>query len=424
MTLAVVVAMALATQALGFRVRAVSKHRSGGQPPLVASNEPNWTEFGDAVDNGINAILSLQDIRFPQGKDRSITDTLKSLVGPVKAVVPFIPPPAGLAVGGALSLVSGIFGWGEDDGMGALSKQLEMGFAKVNQKLDNILDTLSLLQQAVARVEAMTREILDRVVEIKHMLDMATIHDVHAEYNVVMRKMATAAQFPEQRASVMQDTLAHIKGRTGGLLVKLESNFTPAKVESIVMGVYTRNGNGGKCQARELLDDILSVRLEAYALLMLTVMDPNTGEVNQPFSWMHTEHLREHLEGYKKLRQTVQGRSDLPWDWSPFAQGKESACAGGEVNRIGSDSNSGSGAASKCAADARCVGTVTNSWGRFEYNRIVNYWLFKGVSYRSHYYSNGTCFGPTWPNACQAITHDRRAQCWQYRAKVYRKCWD
>merc|ERR1719296_741709 len=109
----------------------------------------DWDKYADATDNGVKAILAVRNTTGDK------TDTLAALASLVKVAVPFMKPPAGMVVGGALSLMSGIFGW-ENDGMAELSNQIEAGFAKINLQLASISRKLDDMAAAIDRIDTRT----------------------------------------------------------------------------------------------------------------------------------------------------------------------------------------------------------------------------------------------------------------------------
>jgi len=407
--------LALSTQAWGFRMPTK-------QSQDESKSATDWDKYSDTLDNGIGAIVAVKDASLEP-------DALKTVVTLVGAAVPFIPPPAGMAIGGALSLMSGLFGWGgEDDGMAALSEQIEAGFAKMTTQLTQVNAKLDVMKEAIGRVERLTEDILDVTLAIKNLLDMAAIKDIHAEYKYLLTRMETASRFPQNRSDIMRSIIVHLNPRAGNFKVALETNFSKHKVDQIVRDVYVRNGKAGKCHAREILEDIVSIRFEAYTLLMLTAIDPATGQVKSYDVDEYTRTLDTHVREYNEIRQEFKGRADIPWDWAnAVSNGKHIPCP--SVKTVGSkDSREVSSASTVCANNNECVGFFTNTTGAWRYDSFARYWLRTGYVHTSTYFGKGTCFRPYTDaemplKGCSFYTFNQGMYCQQYRAKVYRKCW-
>merc|ERR1719223_2646067 len=112
-------------------------------------DDADWDSYADNVDNGIEAILAVKDCVLPNGE--GAFDKLRGLA---ETAVPFIPPPYGMAVGGILSLMSGIFGWDaeDEDPLAELAQKMESGFAKLAQKMESIIAKLDRMSLAIQTV--------------------------------------------------------------------------------------------------------------------------------------------------------------------------------------------------------------------------------------------------------------------------------
>merc|ERR1719277_2452557 len=96
--------------------------------------------------------------------------------------------------------------------------------------------------------------------EIQEFLHTGPIRKLHAEYRYVLIKMETAALSTSKsdREKAMVDLIQHAKEGERALKQTLLEDFIGNRVEEMVLRVYNRNGNDGKCRARELLEDIVS----------------------------------------------------------------------------------------------------------------------------------------------------------------------
>lgn len=401
-------------QSLAFRrVRNEEAHKE-----VVGSEPIDWDSYSDTLDNGIDAVLAIKDAAFPSDK----ADTFGAFRGLVSAAVPFMPPPFGMAVGGAMSLMSGIFGWGGGMSLEDLSAQISQGFAKVTAKLDTIIEKLDLMQAAINRIEDMTAEILGTVTDIQQYLDMTGIRTVHAEYRVVMDAMATMERFPADRDRLMRNMFGNVSLRRGDIAMLVRRDFGAGNVERVINSVYAQNGNNGKCQAREFLDEIVATRFEAYYLLFLAdVFGANCGYtcVFQPEASALTNALRADMDGYKAIRTRFQAKPD-PWDWSAEVTGNRGDCGSctGNTCRISSNGNSSFSykPEDECARDSNCVGFV-KSWSRI--TRPLSYppyYTWRTI-YSNTFYRTGQCFRPLQDHECTEYG------CARYRKKVQRNCW-
>jgi len=178
----------------------------------------DWASYSGTFNNGKNAILAIH------GAKRTPVGVFQGLV---KAAVPFIPPPFGMAVGGVMSLMSGIFGWGKKKSMTLedLSAEMSQGFAKVTAKLDGIIRKLDLMNAAIDRIEHMTEAILGTVRNGRHDQVMEGFKIIHAEFKVVMESMRRAENSPRYRDGIMREMLQNVSKRHGDIVMLKNRDF-------------------------------------------------------------------------------------------------------------------------------------------------------------------------------------------------------
>jgi len=272
---------------------------------------PDWDAWADGVDQGVGAVLD--GIALAQDPSLETAGSFLTSISGLASMA--IPPPAGIAVGGVLGLLGGLFGMNAPE---APSNQdildaMAEGFDKVGARLDNIdnklermdrkLDTM---QDSLDRIEATTNDIKAILQAIFGAIVMEPFLEVHGVFREATNRLQSAASAPPaQRDSLMADFRSYVRLQRNLLSGDAYSAFTTGNINSILQVILEQTDGGVRCSAAALYRDIIAARVElAWILYMGSVFIsdpcPSNGTCISQASSRYTEELQESLQDYEE----------------------------------------------------------------------------------------------------------------------------
>jgi len=201
-------------------------------------------------------------------------------------------------------------------------------------------------------------------------------------------------------------------------------------VLKIIEEIYAGNGKEGMCQAREVLDEIVATRFEAYYLLFLAEglkeNFHNYTKIYQPAAKALTINLRKDMNAYKRIRTRHQHNHKNQWVFSALAEGKAVDCpwlctgtacriqhrlqAADHRWQVADSAERGYKPEDECRLYNNCGGFTTNFWTQQTGPYTVSRWI------EHEFWNAAQCYGPI-------LEKDRsNREHFTYRTKV--NCWD